>query len=116
MRQLVRIAKVLSDETRIRMLKLLLEKDICVCEMEQIIPLSESQLSRTLNMMMDAGLLKKWRDGRCVVYFADRGTNDRTCRAILELVDRSFDDDEQILKDRAMLRKVKADQVREHCK
>jgi ArsR family transcriptional regulator len=63
---MVRISKALADETRIRMLKLLLEKDICVCE-EEVFPLSASQLSRDLNMLMEAGFLKRWREGKCVV-------------------------------------------------
>ena len=36
MRELVRVSKALADENRVRMLKLLSEKDICVCEMVEM--------------------------------------------------------------------------------
>jgi len=113
MRELVRLSKALSDETRIRMLKLLLEKDICVCEMQEIFPLSESQVSRSLKLLMDAGFLKRWRDGKCVVYEADRVNSSRCCRALLDVLADSFNDSRAVLRDRENLQKVIAEQVRE---
>jgi ArsR family transcriptional regulator len=113
MRELVKVAKALSGETRIRMLKLLLEKDICVCEMEEIFPLSSSQLSRNLKMLMEAGFLKRWREGKCVVYIADCNCQSRYCRTLLNMVRDSFNDSEATQSDRARLQKVIADQVRE---
>ena len=113
MRELVKVAKALSDETRIRMLKLLLKKDICVCEMEEIFPLSSSQLSRNLKMLMEAGFLKRWREGKCVVYIADCDCQNRYCRSLLNMVGDSFNDNEIAQRDRARLQKVIAEQVRE---
>jgi ArsR family transcriptional regulator len=113
MRELVKVAKALSDETRIRMLKLLLEKDICVCEMEGIFPLSSSQLSRNLKMLMEAGFLKRWREGKCVVYIADCENCNCYCRTLLNMVRDSFNDSEATQSDRAKLQKVMAEQVRE---
>ena len=113
MQKLVTIAKVLTDETRIRMLKLLLEKDICVCEMEEIFCLSTSQLSRNCKMLMEAGLLKRWREGKCVVYIADRDSPNQHCQTILNLIAASFNDSESTRIDRKNLQKVIADHVRE---
>jgi len=113
MQELVKIAKALSDETRIRMLKLLLDKDICVCEMEEIFPLSTSQLARNCKMLMDAGFLKRWREGKCVVYIADREKCNHYCRALLDLISNSFNDNERTLNDRDKLRKAITDGIRE---
>ncbi len=113
MRELVKISKALADETRIRMLKLLLEKDICVCEMEEIFTLSTSQISRNLKMLMEAGFLKRWRDGKCVVYIADRDSHNRYCQTLLSILADSFNDDEVTRRDRERLQKVIEDQVRE---
>lgn len=113
MQKLVTIAKALSDETRIRMLKLLLEKDICVCEMEQIFHLSVSQLSRNCKMLTEAGFLKRWREGKCIVYVADRDSPNQHCQTILNMIATSFNDSESIRRDRDNLQKVIVDQVRE---
>jgi len=113
MRELVRISKALSDETRIRMLKLLLEKDVCVCEMQEIFPISHSQVSRNLKALADAGFLRRWHEGKCVVYVADRVNSNRYCRAVLDVLADSFNDSEAVLRDREKLRQVIAAQVRE---
>ena len=113
MRELVRLSKAISDETRIRMLKLLLEKDICVCEMQEIFPMSQSQVSRNLKALMDAGFLKRWHEGKCVVYVADRESSNRYCRGILDALKDSFNDDPRVREDREKLKDVVAREVRE---
>jgi ArsR family transcriptional regulator len=112
MRELVKASKALSDEVRVRMLKLLLENDICVCEMQEIFPQSESQVSRQLKILMDAGFLSRWREGKCVVYMADRVKSNPFCRTLLELLADSFNDDEVVGRDRERLREVVKQQMR----
>lgn len=116
MRDLIRASKALSDEIRLRMLKLLLEKDICVCEMQEIFPKSQSQVSRNLKMLWEAGFLKRWQEGRCVVYIADRKDSNGYCRALLDLLAASFNEDETVARDRERLQQVIAEQVRENKK
>ena len=113
MRDLVKMFKALSDENRLRMLKLLLEKDICVCEMKEIFPLSHSQVSRSLKMLMDTGFLKRWRDGKCVVYIVDRDAESHYCQVLLNMLADSFNDSEATRRDREKLHRVIEDQVRE---
>ena len=116
MHELVKAMKAISDETRLRMLKLLLEKDICVCEMKEIFPKSESQISRHLKILMDAGFLKRWNEGRCVVYVADKANDNRYCRALLEVLANALEDDKQLSEERERLQKVIEDQVRKKSK
>ena len=112
MRELVRVSKALADENRIRMLKLLLEKDICVCEMHEIISISHSQVSRNLKMLFDAGFLKRWHEGKCVVYEADRTNSNKYCKALIDVLADFFNDNEVLLRDREKLQEVIAAQVR----
>jgi len=107
------VAKALSDETRIRMLKLLTEKDICICEMEEIFPLSKSQISRNLKMLMESGFLKRWNEGKCVVYVADPASTNLYCRTLLEMLSGSLSKLELIIQDRQKLQKVIDNKVRE---
>ena len=112
MKQFSKCAKALTDENRVRMLKLLTEKDICVCELKDIFPISHSQISRDLKTLYDAGFLNRWNEGKCVVYMANRVDSDPYCRALLDLVSNSFNDDELIHIYREKLRQVIKDQVR----
>jgi ArsR family transcriptional regulator len=72
MRQTVKAFKVLSDETKLRMVNLLLERECCVCEVMQALEISQSKASRGLSALYDAGFLKLKRDGLWSLYSIDR--------------------------------------------
>lgn len=113
MREMVKIAKALADESRIRMLKLLLERDICVREMQEIMGISQPQASKNMKILMDAGFLRRWREGKCVAYVAEINNNNRFCKAILDTLAESLSDNAVISQDRERLKQVIEHQVRE---
>jgi len=112
MQEMVKVSKALADETRIRMLKLLLERDICVSEMQEIMGISQPQVSRNLKTLMDAGFLERWREGKCIVYVADRNSNNRFCKAILDTLAESFNDNTAVSRDKERLQQVIEQQLR----
>jgi len=69
MRKHAEIFKALSDETRIKMLALLLKYDeLCVCDFVEVLNISQSKASRHLRYLRNAGLLDDRRDGVWVYY------------------------------------------------
>ncbi|MEE9203279.1 MAG: metalloregulator ArsR/SmtB family transcription factor [Dehalococcoidia bacterium] len=74
MPELSRLFKALSDDTRLRMLTLLLPGELCVCEIMQALSVSQSRASRNLGILRDAGLLKDRRQGQWVYYSLDGDT------------------------------------------
>jgi len=71
MRETVKAFKVLSDETKIRILNILLERECCVCEVMQALEISQSKASRGLTALHDAGFLKLKKDGLWSLYSID---------------------------------------------
>jgi ArsR family transcriptional regulator len=63
--------KTLSDETRLRILNLILERECCVCEVMQALEISQSKASRGLSALFDAGFLKMRKDGLWSLYSID---------------------------------------------
>ncbi len=72
MRETIKAFKVLSDETRLRMLNMLLERECCVCEVMQALEISQSRASRGLTALYDAGFLKMKKDGLWSLYSIDK--------------------------------------------
>lgn len=72
MRDLVKAFKALSDETRLRILNLLLERECCVCEVMQALDISQTRASRNLGILYDAGFLTLRKDGLWSLYSVDR--------------------------------------------
>jgi len=86
MQDLIKALKALSDETRLRILNILLEKECCVCEVMQALAISQSRASRNLGILQDAGLLKARRDGVWIVYSVDWQTANRYATSLAKLV------------------------------
>jgi len=69
MKNLIEILKALSDETRLRIMKLLeTRSELCVCEIMQALELTQSRASRNLGVLKKAGLIDDRREGQWVYY------------------------------------------------
>ena len=67
--ELARLHKALSDVTRLRALYLLLELgELCVCDVEVALQISQSKASRHLVTLKQAGLVRDRREGTWVLY------------------------------------------------
>jgi len=64
----VRVAKALSDPTRVRILAALGERALCVCELTCLFACGQPAVSRHLGILRDAGLVEDVRDGKWVNY------------------------------------------------
>jgi len=86
MRELARLFKALSDETRLRILGLIMRYGpVCVCEVEALLGITQSKASRHLRYLRDAGILRDVREGGTVNYGFHPGA-DATTVAVLRVV------------------------------
>ncbi len=60
--------KALSDETRLRIMALLSKRNLCVCQLEWTLGLSQAKVSRHLTVLKNAGLVRDRREGLWVFY------------------------------------------------
>jgi len=60
--------KLLSDESRMRILMLLSNKELCVCQIMGVLGISQPLVSRNLSLLSNAGLLDERRDGKLIFY------------------------------------------------
>ncbi len=66
--ELLQVIKALSDETRIRILNLLNEGALCVCELEELLDINQSNASRHLNKLTFAKLIDYEKSAQYVYY------------------------------------------------
>jgi ArsR family transcriptional regulator len=103
MPDLIREMKALSDETRLRIIMILLKRDCCVCEVMQALDISQSRASRNLSILQEAGFLTAKRDGSWTVYSVNWQAADNSAIALLRLLQESPIDGEVLEKDRRRL-------------
>lgn len=66
MKELVKIYKALSDPNRLRILKMLQIRSLCVCEITSILNLATSTVSKHLAILREANLITDSKDGKWV--------------------------------------------------
>ena len=98
-----KVFKALSDPNRIRILKMLEGKDLCVCEVREILGLSISTVSKHLSVLRDAGLILDAKEGKWVNYMLNDGGEEALVRGLLRLMKKSFTLEEQVRADRQKL-------------
>jgi len=68
MKSFLKVFKALSDATRLRLVLLLMERDLCVCELVFILKMEQSRISHQLRILRDADLVEDIRQGRWMIY------------------------------------------------
>ncbi|MGL5348588.1 MAG: ArsR/SmtB family transcription factor [Peptostreptococcaceae bacterium] len=68
----VQMLKALGDETRIRIVNILRQGALCVCEIEAILQISQSNASRHLSKLMNANIVTYYKESKYVYYKLDK--------------------------------------------
>ena len=68
MKQELNLFKALSDETRLRIMVLLSEKELCVCQLMWALDLDQAKTSRHLTVLRNSGLVNDRREGLWIYY------------------------------------------------
>ena len=106
MRDTIKAFKALSDETRLRILNILLERECCVCEVMQALDISQSRSSRNRSILQKAGFLKTRRDGPWIVYSVDWKVKNHYATSLTKLLKNSPLSNEVLERDRERLKRA----------
>jgi ArsR family transcriptional regulator len=104
--ELIQMLKALGDETRIRIVNILREGSLCVCEIESILELTQSNASRHLNKLMNAKIVTYYKEAKYVYYKLDEETINK-CSFIKELLDNELEKEEKLKYDYNILMEYK---------
>ena len=96
MKPFIRVMKALSDPSRIKILKMLEKKELCVCEITALLGLAQSTVSKHLKLLEDAGLVDSSRDGAWVNYRLADGGESPYADALLKNMKGWLNDDAEV--------------------
>jgi ArsR family transcriptional regulator len=105
-RDYVNVFKALSDPNRIRIVKMLSERELCMCEVREMLNLSSSTVSEHLTILRNANLLLDSKEGKWVNFRLNDKSDQKFIRSVITLIKNSFEDDESIQKDAKKLHRV----------
>jgi len=103
MRNAIKIFKSLSDPTRLRILMLLLERKLCVCELVFILKMEQSRISHQLRVLREADLVEDKRDGKWINYQIPNKTKEILKEILDQISKENFFDSAEFEEDRKNL-------------
>lgn len=68
MKEFIKVMRALSDPNRVKLLKILQERALCVCEIRAVLGIAQPTVSKHLKVLEDAQLVKHEKDGLWVNY------------------------------------------------
>ena len=73
MDEFIKVMKALSDANRVKLLKMLQNREMCVCEIQAALGIAQPTVSKHLKLLEAAGLVGRVKDGLWVNYFLADG-------------------------------------------
>jgi ArsR family transcriptional regulator len=98
MKEFIRVMKALSDPSRIKILKMLQRRKLCVCEIQNVLGIAQSTTSKHLKLLENAGLVVSMREGQWINYQVSDGSQSEYVARQIELLSTWLEEDPAILK------------------
>jgi len=83
MKNFIRVMKALSDTNRVKIVKMLQHKKMCVCEIQAALRIAQPTVSKHLKALEDAGIVEFDKDGLWVNYHLTDGSNSPYAASLL---------------------------------
>nr|WP_320017038.1 metalloregulator ArsR/SmtB family transcription factor [uncultured Desulfobacter sp.] len=96
MKAFIKVMKALSDPNRVKMVKILQKRPLCVCEIQHLLGIAQSTTSKHLKILEDADLVKSFKDGLWVNYALSDGGDSPFAASMIGNLKHWLDSDKQI--------------------
>ncbi len=106
-----KLFKSLSDPNRLRILKMLQVKPLCVCEITDVLQLATSTVSKHLSVLKETGFIIEKKEGKWVNYMINSQPDDPRISSIISTLDFWIADDQLIISDKQRVQKVDRNEV-----
>ena len=83
MRNFIKVMKALRDPNRVKIVKMLQHGELCVCEIQEALRVSQPAVSKHLKILQETGFLNSRKDRLWVYYRLDDGSSSPYVAAIL---------------------------------
>jgi len=106
MKSHLKVFKALSDKNRLRIMKMLEARPMCVCEITAVLNLAPSTVSKHLSLLHEAVLIEDRKEGKWVNYSLSSKSLLPFVSEMLKVLRRSLKDDPEVLADMEKAKKI----------
>ncbi len=97
MRTFLEVMKALSDPSRVKIMKMLQKRVMCVCEIKEALGMAQSTASKHLKILEQAGLITFYKDGLWVNYTLADGISSPYAASLMGNLKHWLNDDPEIM-------------------
>ena len=116
MRDVLSITKALSDENRLRVICALADRELCVCQITELLGLASSTVSKHMSVLHNARLVESRKEGRWMYYRLAEADSPREAMEALAWIRRSLGKAREIVEDRRRLKAILKRNPEEICR
>jgi len=84
--------KALGEPTRLKIIKLLAARELCVCDLEEIMQISQPRISQHLKVLKHAGLVNERKEGQRSICSLNQELVNNTVIAFMEYLNKPLED------------------------
>ena len=96
MKEFIKVMKALSDPNRVRIVKMLQHRLMCVCELQEALQISQSSVSKHLKILEEAGIVDFKKDGLWVNYYLTDGRQSPYASSLLGNLRHWLEDENEV--------------------
>ncbi|MCF8061211.1 MAG: metalloregulator ArsR/SmtB family transcription factor [Deltaproteobacteria bacterium] len=96
MKDFIRVMKALAEPSRVKIVKMLQRKSMCVCELQDALGIAQSSVSKHLKILEDAGVVDHEKDGLWVNYYLADGTRSPYASTLLGNLRHWLEEDPEV--------------------
>jgi ArsR family transcriptional regulator len=98
MKEFIKVVKALSDPNRVKIIKMLQHKSLCVCEMRAALGVAQPTVSKHLKILEEAGLVTYEKDGLWVNYHLTDGSSSPYVASLLGNLRHWLEDEPEVIR------------------
>ncbi len=83
--------KALGEPTRLKIIKLLAARDLCVCDLEEVMQISQPRISQHLKVLKHAGLVNERKEGQRSICSLNRNWLNTTMEEFKQYIDQPLE-------------------------
>lgn len=106
MRELIAVLKAVADENRVRVLWAVRRRELCVCQIVELLGLAQSTVSKHVSILHAARLVESRKEGRWIYYRAAGADAPAVARSVAEVVCKAYARSPEAAKDDKLLERI----------
>lgn len=111
MKPFLKVMKALSDPSRVKIMKMLQKRIMCVCEIKEALCIAQSTASKHLKILEEAGLVTSYKEGLWVNYTLADGGNSPYAASLLGNLRHWLEDDPEVMELAKQLPQIRRENI-----